>query len=479
MITLRTALALAAVSAAAASQPDSDPACPVPSSQSTSDSSAEDVADYVVVGGGTAGCALVARLCTQLPHRTFALLERGMPRDGTDEHLVRSVWQTWTAWATPSVTESWLSAPNPGLLNNSVPVLSGNTLGGSSSINAAQWTRPAGSVPASWGVDGLTAEVADRMFARSRAQLRVDVPPLELQQTYTREILAAAAATGIMELDDPAGASQDSIWANRLYSDPGGRRRDSFTAYLSPLLGPGGACADNVRLIQGATVSKVVTRGSRAVAVEYLATGDRDAAAGERASARTIAARREVISSAGPYHSPKLLQLSGIGPAALLKERGVPLVADLPVGESAQVRTRGCQIVLPSQQCLLSACSRPTGPCLTRKFTKRCYIVRVCARSQTHWWTCTAAVQHARGHAYCMTVLRSAFVASEAAPRFYNFMEAQPLHMVHQTRFARPDARCVCAGAPQLDLAARIPRRAPRARKQLDVRPVRGSARAV
>lgn len=331
------ALALASASAAMSAQPDEASVCP----SRQPDMASKDVADYIVVGGGTGGCALVARLCAALPQQSFILLERGTPRNDTEEHAVRSVRQAMAAWDMPNLTESWKSAPNPGLLGNAVDIYAGKTLGGTSSINAAQWTRPEGSIPAGWGISGLSAKTADRLYAQARAQLRVEVPPEELQQSYTRERMAAASAAGVEELEDPVGASRDSIWVNRLYADAGGRRRDSCTAYLFPLLGPGGKCRHNVQVREGVTASKIVTSGSRAVAVEYLDTSD--TAIQASAGTRTVSARREVISCAGPYHSAKLLQLSGIGPRSLLEARGIPVVADLPVGEDAQVRCDGAR----------------------------------------------------------------------------------------------------------------------------------------
>ena len=119
---------------------------------------------------------------------------------------------------------------------------------------------------------------------------------------------------------------------NAMPIDDGGRRQDSCTAYIIPLMRAGGACAANLRLIQPATASKVVFKRGRAVGVQYIKT---DAPEGQQE--REIAAKKEVISSAGPYGSPRLLQLSGIGPASVLTRLGADVILDLPVGEGSLV----------------------------------------------------------------------------------------------------------------------------------------------
>ena len=189
-------------------------------------------------------------------------------------------------------------------------------------------------------VAGLNGATAGDLYRRAERQLQVAQPPPELQHTYLPEYLAAAAAAGIPTDPDPlsrTGPPTDGIWPNVVMADAAGRRVDSCSGYLSPVIAEGGSCAANLQLIQAATVSKIVIEGGRAVGVRYLQT---DAAEGEQE--REIAAVREVVSSAGPYGSPQLLQLSGVGPAAVLEDLGVPLLVELPVGENTVVRTLAC-----------------------------------------------------------------------------------------------------------------------------------------
>lgn len=141
-------------SATAPTPPGSSGTCTPPSAPITHTN--PDEADYVIVGGGTAGCVLAARLCAALPHRTFTLLERGAPRPAASELRVRAMRHAFTAWKDPALTQTWLSQPNPGLGGREVNVLTGQTLGGSSAIAGGQWMKPPLSTfdSAAWEFDG-------------------------------------------------------------------------------------------------------------------------------------------------------------------------------------------------------------------------------------------------------------------------------------------------------------------------------------
>jgi hypothetical protein len=132
-----------------------------------------------------------------------------------------SVRKAYDAWAQPRLVESWNSTANPGL----------NTLGGSSSINGAQWTRPLASVPAGWGIAGLDAAAAERLYAKTFAQLQPGAPCKELQQTYIDARITALGALGLLEGEGTPGASEDKVYVNKLIADAGGRRRDRCTVY--------------------------------------------------------------------------------------------------------------------------------------------------------------------------------------------------------------------------------------------------------
>ena len=109
---------------------------------SPGDAGAPDAADFVVIGGGTAGCVVAARLCEALPQASVALLERGPPRNESQELLVRSPRLAGFALEDPDIAQTIVSDPNPGLGGRTVTQATGATLGGSSSINVGQWTKP-------------------------------------------------------------------------------------------------------------------------------------------------------------------------------------------------------------------------------------------------------------------------------------------------------------------------------------------------
>lgn len=302
--------------------------------------------DFVIVGGGTAGCAVAARLCAGLPRARIALLERGAPRNATEEFLVRAPRNTGAAWRTPTLTAAFPSAANPGLGGRPVLLLTGTTLGGSSAINGAQWSEPTGAGAGGWGVAGLNASTAAAYYARAARTVSAAVPPPGLRHAYANDWFDAAAAAGLPRVDGSPGVTpppQRGSWVHPLAVTRDGRRADACAAYVQPALA--GACAANLRVLQGVTVTKLLYRrtapGRRrptAVAgVEYVPSSR--AGAGMAATARTLSARRGVLVAAGPYGSAPLLHRSGIGPAQALRDAGIPPVVDLPVGERVQARS--------------------------------------------------------------------------------------------------------------------------------------------
>lgn len=293
---------------------------------------------FIVVGGGTAGCTIAARLCEKLPSAKVLLLERGAPRSFEAEEKIRQPRQAFNTWFDPTLSETFLSAPDPTINNRTLDILTGRSLGGSSSINSAQVTLPPKDVIPSWGFHNLTAARVKTLFKRIRKQTGLLVPPENLQHTYASEWLAAARRAGFDLASDPFSQERrDEVFVNRLTVSQRGRRVDACTAYLTPALN--GVCRNRLELIQGATVTRILTKKSRdkygndrkpfATGVEYMTGG----------VLHTALARKEVILSAGPFWSPKLLQASGIGPRRVLEEAGVDnIVQDIPVGQYAQSR---------------------------------------------------------------------------------------------------------------------------------------------
>jgi len=116
-------------------------------------------ADYVIVGGGTAGCVAAARICKGIPDATAVLLERGNPRTAAENLLVQSPLLSQEATMDPNLAEVWQTEPNPGLNGRTLRQVTGNTLGGSSAINGGQWNKPPLSTfdTDTWGFTGAAA----------------------------------------------------------------------------------------------------------------------------------------------------------------------------------------------------------------------------------------------------------------------------------------------------------------------------------
>ena len=292
-------------------------------------------ADFVIVGGGTAGCVLASRLCAALPKANIILLERGTPRNSYTDFLVQAPRNALDAWNETQVSESFDTLPNPGLYGRTTRFITGNTLGGSSSINGMQWTVPVGQTVSNWRIRGLNSINSQIYYNRAFQQLNPNIPKPAMQQTYTNMYLRAAEKTNIKYLDHPFDMKiKTGIWQNYLLAK-NGRRVDSCTAYLYPVMHT--SCAQNLKLVQGVTVTKILTKKKRskimATGVEYVKSTDK-----RMKNKMRISATREVILSAGPVGSPKLLQLSGIGPQDVLRRYRIPKVIVTSIGEQTQAR---------------------------------------------------------------------------------------------------------------------------------------------
>lgn len=290
--------------------------------------------DFVIVGAGTTGCVVAANLCTRLPSAKITLLERALPRDADAEFLVRAPLNALRATQSSAVSEIFPSLPNPGLNGRTVTLTTGNTYGGTSATNALEFSVPLSDSVDRWGIRGLNFSRARRFYSIVRKKVRFDPQQPPFQQIYARDYIAAARAVGIQEVVNPFdGRLRDAIAESYIATDTRERRIDSCTAYLQPVLS--GACASNLRVILGATVTKVVLDRDRkhTTGVEYVRTAKKD-----HVNVLNVSAVGEVILTAGAYGSPKLLQLSGIGPSNVLRAAGIAPLVDLPVGERTQAR---------------------------------------------------------------------------------------------------------------------------------------------
>ena len=278
--------------------------------------------DYIVVGAGSAGCVIANRL-SEDPRTRVLLLEAG-PRD---THFWIHVPLGYGKLFTKSeVNWGYQSEPEPALHGRRIFTPRGKVLGGSSSINGLVYIRGQPADYDGWGIPGWDFQALLPYFKKSENQARGADPwhgaggPLEVADLERHELcdafIGSAAALGIPRNPDFNGATQEGTGYYQATTCRG-RRCSAATGYLRPA-----QKRPNLQVEVNTLATKIVLDGRRAVGV---AVGD-----------KTYEARREVILCGGAFNSPQLLQLSGIGPGALLQRLGIAVAADLPVGEGLQ-----------------------------------------------------------------------------------------------------------------------------------------------
>src|SRR4051812_28421163 len=284
--------------------------------------------DYVIVGAGSAGCVLANRLTADGRHKVL-LLEAG-PRD-TDPwiHIPLGYGKLFTKTAT---NWSYESEPEPEMNGRRIFTPRGKVLGGSSSINGLVYIRGQKEDFDEWKVPGWGYDDLLPYFIKCEDQQRGANPwhgvggPLAVGDLPDKHELAdafieSAKANGIPENDDFNGASQEGTGYYQATSR-NGRRCSTAVGYLRPALK-----RPNLQVETAALATKIVFEGTRAVGITYRQGGQE----------KTIRASKEVILSGGAFNSPQLMQLSGVGPAALMQQHGIPVVLDAAgVGDALQ-----------------------------------------------------------------------------------------------------------------------------------------------
>ncbi|RUW46823.1 MULTISPECIES: GMC family oxidoreductase N-terminal domain-containing protein [unclassified Mesorhizobium] len=288
--------------------------------------------DFIIVGSGSAGSVLADKLSAS-GRFSVLVLEAG----GSDRRFyVQMPLGYGKTFFDPTVNWNYKTEPDPGLGGNVDHWPRGKLLGGSSSINAMVWIRGAREDFDDWRAAGNPGWGYDDLLPAFKAledneagadQWRGTGGPLHISDTtnavhpLTKRYLAAGQQAGLPLNPDFNGAAQEGVGIYQI-STKNGRRMSAARAFLRPAMKRA-----NVRVETNALASRILFEGKRAVGVEYLRNGE----------TRTARAGREVILSAGSINSPQLMQLSGIGPAALLKGLGIPVVqANENVGANLQ-----------------------------------------------------------------------------------------------------------------------------------------------
>ncbi|CBL46645.1 Glucose-methanol-choline oxidoreductase [gamma proteobacterium HdN1] len=288
--------------------------------------------DYLVLGGGSAGCALASRL-SEDPNTSVAVIEAGKRGDNWIVNVPSALVMTIP---TGINSRNLDTTPQSGLHGRLGYQPRGKVLGGSSAINAMVYIRGHKTDYDHWaslGNKGWSYDDVLPYFKKSEhnetihdeyhgqdgplwvSNLRTDNPA---HQIY----LEAARQAGYRVNHDFNGAEQEGLGVYQV-TQQGGERCSAARAYIHPWMGK----RNNLNVELEALVRRVLFEGKRAIGVEIVQGG----------VTRILKARREVILSAGAFHSPQLLMLSGVGDAATLQQFGIPVVHHLPgVGKNLQ-----------------------------------------------------------------------------------------------------------------------------------------------
>ncbi len=286
-----------------------------------------DYFDYIVVGGGTAGSIMTNRLSAD--GASVCLLEAGPEDYHPLIHIpagyIKNIYSRRLTW-------NFMSTPTPHTANRTFSLPQGHVLGGSSSINGLNYVRGQRSDYDHWAQFGNKGwNYADVLpyFKRSERRIgagddrvrgrdgELPITDLDLIHPICEAFIEGAKTLGIPRNPDyNSGDQAGTGYFQRTIHN--GRRYSAAKAFLRPA-----RKRPNVDVRTSTQAAKIVFEGKRAVGVRYVQGG-------RRSVEREIRAQREVVLCAGALNTPKLLQLSGIGPEAMLRDVGLDVLVDLP-----------------------------------------------------------------------------------------------------------------------------------------------------
>lgn len=289
--------------------------------------------DYIIVGAGTAGCLLADRL-SENPANSVCVIEAGPPDRSPYIHLPAGYIKTLF---NPAYTWQFKTEPSQGSAGRAISTTQGRTLGGSSSINGLVYNRGQAADYDSWaqrGNPGWSYDDVLPFFKRTERRIGagderlrgrdggLPVTDLDWRHPICDAFIAGAVEQGIPRNADYNGAEQAGVGTYQRVIHKG-RRWSSAAAFLKLA-----RRRPNLCVVTDAQASRILFEGRRACGVALLRPDG---------TAASLAARREVVVSAGAINSPKLLQLSGIGEPELLASHGIPMLHALP-GVGANLR---------------------------------------------------------------------------------------------------------------------------------------------